>query len=338
MPQARQRGAALLALLAVVALGASWFLVPAERGKQPDRRRRKYRNAEVLNRAKQALIGYVAAQAAVLGEEQSGRSALPGGTPGYFDTSGPRKAQTAVHCTLPTVGRFPWRTIGTDKLVDAAGEPLWYVVSPGWAVKSTGVSTTASTRTRIGQLTVDGAANTAVALIIAPGPAFSVPPLRRDAPRSPGPPDHRARRTGATTSSAKTRPTRRRRDFVTTGRDGSFNDQVMRVTVADLMPGIEAAIAKRIEREIVPALKTVYVTGDLGNHRAQPAVSLSRRRSRSPGPGAGTSDYVGAAGTTRVCCPSIRSKAALVGRDPRCTLPRLRRKRRRVDSRDRRLG
>src|SRR5213075_3199340 len=46
--------------------------------------------------------------------------------------------------------------------------------------------------------------------------------------------------------------------FVMTGPSGSFNDQVLKVTVGDLMPGLEAAIANRIEREIVPQLKAIY--------------------------------------------------------------------------------
>src|SRR5207245_189759 len=44
----------------------------------------------------------------------------------------------------------------------------------------------------------------------------------------------------------------------TTGPSGAFNDQVVKITVADLMPGLEAAIANRVEREIVPQLKAVY--------------------------------------------------------------------------------
>lgn len=48
--------------------------------------------------------------------------------------------------------------------------------------------------------------------------------------------------------------------FVSTGPSTSFNDQVVRITVADIMPAIEAAIASRVEREIVPILKRVYGT------------------------------------------------------------------------------
>jgi len=63
----RQHGAALIALAAVMVLGSSWYLVSrisAESGLATAVNRA--RNAKVLNRAKQALIGYVAQQAATV--------------------------------------------------------------------------------------------------------------------------------------------------------------------------------------------------------------------------------------------------------------------------------
>ena len=80
-----QHGAALLAMLMVLALGASWYLVSrlnADSGVAIATR--KVRNAEVLNRAKQALIGYVAAQAANSGEDNPGALPCPEAA-GYFD-------------------------------------------------------------------------------------------------------------------------------------------------------------------------------------------------------------------------------------------------------------
>ncbi len=251
----RERGAALLAMLAVVMLVGSWFLVSrlnAESGTA--QAIYKARNTEVLNRAKQALIGYVAAQAAKAYEDHPGALPCPEAA-GYFDST-TQDGQIASSCTLPKVGRFPWRTIGTDKLVDAFGEPLWYVVSPGWAYTS-GTGPVINSNTN-GQLTVDGVANDAVALIIAPGPAIRV-----------------AASTGCTVFS-QVRPTTGTPDwrnylecenatyptpdatFVTRGASGSFNDQVVRITAAEILPAIEAAIANRIEREIAPALKSVY--------------------------------------------------------------------------------
>ncbi len=372
----RQRGAALLVILTVVMLGASWFLVSklnAESGMA--QAVYKAHNAEVMNRAKLALISYVAAQALKAGENNPGALPCPEAAGNYGDPN--YEGTVASSCTLPKVGRFPWRTLGTDKLVDAAGEPLWYVVSPGWARVSGNTNINSNS---VGQLTVDGtattpvaspgtvslsahgfvaddsvtfttggtlptgitagtpyyvissglttnafrisatvggsainftgttsgthnahrnppgAANSVVALIIAPGPAIVV-----------------ASASGCTAFS-QSRPTTGTPDlrnylecenatyptpdgfFATTGPSGSFNDQVLKITVADVMPGIEAAIASRIEREILPALKTVYTPATWGFTGSNPILPFASPFA-SPGPGTGTSSYQGAAAT-----------------------------------------
>ena len=173
-----QRGAALLVLLVVLVLGASWFLVSrldaiAGAFTAIDRNH----NAVALNQAKQTLIGYVAKAAAEGNESNPGRFPCPEaagnvGNPASEGTAAP-------NCTLPAVGRLPWRTLGIDKLRDSANEPLWYVVSAGWALSN---STSPPLTTYInsdcgsaggtqacttGQLTVDGSAKAAVAVIIA---------------------------------------------------------------------------------------------------------------------------------------------------------------------------
>ncbi|HEX6528749.1 MAG TPA: hypothetical protein VF004_02950, partial [Burkholderiales bacterium] len=102
-PAARrgQRGAALLILAAILAVGIAAVLVSALNSAASDSTTlNRQRNAEVLQEAKRALIGHVAKQVLDLSE------------------------------TVP--GRLPWRTLGIDKLVDAGNEPLWYAVSPSW--------------------------------------------------------------------------------------------------------------------------------------------------------------------------------------------------------------
>src|SRR5438552_9547520 len=162
--------------------------------------------------------------------------------------------------TCATVGRLPWRTLGLDKLVDSSAEPLWYVVSPGWQLVTSTTTLTINSNT-IGQLNVDGQANAAVALIIAPGAAMNVAAsagcTARNQARSAPAPTMDARdyiecfNTGTST-------------FATPGPTTSFNDQVVRITVADVMPAIEAAIASRVEREIAPLLRGVYATSSWG--------------------------------------------------------------------------
>jgi hypothetical protein len=267
-PRRYERGVALLALLVVLALGGTWFLVARMQELSANRTAAdRARNAQVLNRAKQALIGYVVAQANHAGENNPGSLPCPEAPGSFNETNGTDGKMNSAGCALPAVGRYPWRTIGTEKLLDASGEPLWYVVSPGWALTCVGCNTVINSNS-VGQLNIDGVAyttqapdDTVVALIIAPGRAISVaaspgcaawtqarpqtvglaPDLRNylECENATSPPDA---------------------NFATTGASGSFNDQVVKVTVADIMPGIEAAVADRLQRsaEFFGTLKTVY--------------------------------------------------------------------------------
>ena len=251
----RQGGFAMLAIISMIVMVSAYLLVKQLNASVGFAAEKRNRNAQVLNQAKQALIGHVAQRAALIDENNPGRLPCPEADAFYGDPA--QEGIAAPVCTLPAVGRLPWRTLGLDKLVDAANEPLWYVVSPGWALPSSSATLTINSGST-GQLTVDGMANDAVALIIAPGPAFTVQAAAGCAARSQTHP------TGAGTLDLRnylecenaTSPADA--NFVTTGPATSFNDQVLRVAAAELLPGIEAAIAERIKREIVPELRNVY--------------------------------------------------------------------------------
>lgn len=263
----RERGAALLALLAVIALAASWFLVRQLNVESGGMNAvRKNRNAEVLNRAKQALIGYVAAQAAKTGENRPGALPCPEAAADFNDPAG--EGTISYPCTLPKVGRFPWRSLGLDKLVDASGEPLWYAVASGWAGANTVINSNCASAiagmtcaSPTGRLTVDAVTSDVVALIIAPGPAISASASAGCAAWSQtrpttAPPDWR----NYLECENATYPTPDA-TFVTTGPSSSFNDQVITIRTSEILPAIEAAIAHRIEREIAPLIRNAYSTG-----------------------------------------------------------------------------
>jgi hypothetical protein len=313
-----ERGAALLIMLAIIGLGASWFVVSKLNSETGGIEAvRKKRNAEVMNRAKQALIGYVAAQAAKQFEDDPGRMPCPeaSGSFGNATTEGIAPGT----CTLPAVGRLPWRTLGIEKLVDASGEPLWYVLAAGWAkpnsttntlINSNCSSAASGLACATSQLNVDGTANAAVALIIAPGPAFSAAAATGCTAHSQvrpeaGPLEFRnyLECTNATSPADMS--------FVTTGPSGSFNDQVLTVTAAEVLPGIEAAVADRANREIVPALKSVYTApnwGLAGTDRVYPFAApfndpLTLTNPDTPD----TASYNGMAGTTQGLLPFAHS-------------------------------
>ena len=238
-----QRGAALLLMLVVLVLGTAWWLASAFSRDLNRTAEERAHNARVLSHAKAALIGYVAHTAAQPGENDPGALPCPEANAwvGDPDTEG----RAGPNCSLPAVGRLPWRTLGLDQLRDAANEPLWYVVSPGWA-KPNSTTNTLINSNSVGQLDVGGSA--AVALIIAPGRAVTtscVPP-RNQARALPAPGisalDYIECLTGASYSAS----------------DG---DQAVAVTDAELLPAIEAAVAWRFEQEMAPQIRTAYSGG-----------------------------------------------------------------------------
>jgi hypothetical protein len=259
----RQRGIVMLLLMVMIALGTTWLVVSAASNSASRTAAERERNGAVLNQAKQALIAWIATKTLEAGENNPGRLPCPEPAGYYGDPA--QEGIAAGNCTLPAVGRLPWRTLGIEKLTDGAGEPLWYIVSAGWSLSN---STTPPLTTNInsnspGQLSVDGQANAAVALIVAPGPAMNVQAAAgcaaqvqsRDKTVAPNYLDYLECDNATSPVDAS---------FVTTGPTASFNDQLLRVTVADIMPALEAAIAMRIERDIAPALRKAYAATESG--------------------------------------------------------------------------
>ena len=262
---------ALLGLLAVAVMVFAYVLTSrlnaASRFVGVDR---EY-NARILSQAKLALIGWMAVNATA--DNNPGRLPCPEavnaiGTPSE-GISAPLVTPSTPNCA--TVGRLPWRTLGLSRLVDAASEPLWYAVSPGWALQNSSTLLSINPDS-LGALVIDGqpAPNEVVALIIAPGPAMNVQAAAgcnavaqaRAAPAPSMDPANYIECFNAATPA-----------FSTTGPATSFNDQVVRVTVADLMPALEAAIADRAQREIAPALRSAAFVLDSNNPRRWVASS-----------------------------------------------------------------
>jgi len=319
-----QRGALLVLLAAMFVLGASWAVVTrlraAVRTEAPER---VAYNARLLADAKAALIGWVATTALDAAENNPGRLPCP---QAWGDVGSVNEGRAAGNCASTAVGWLPWRTLGLTQTRDASGQQLWYIVSPGW--HATGAGNLTINSNSMGQLTVDG--RSAVALIIAPGPALSVAPTaaqlaagctartQSQALALPGTPpnvlDFLECQNGTPLDNVFTTA------VVGNTTNPVFNDQVAVVTAADLMPALEAAIAKRIERDIVPVLKDVYSGATWGLAAGPPAARLFPFAApfADPGPGAGSSNYAGAAGTYQGLLPfNIVNCTASVA-EPRC--------------------
>jgi hypothetical protein len=126
----RQRGAALLLLLALSGVLAVVVVLNLLSAGAPSAQERERVTQEALGRAKQALIAYVVSELDRNPSHAPGllpcpaRASLNGvNDEGYalsVDCGGQNESQ---------VGRLPWKTLDVEPLRDGYGECLWYVVS-----------------------------------------------------------------------------------------------------------------------------------------------------------------------------------------------------------------
>jgi len=93
-------------------------------------------------------------------------------------TSNEGQAQSACGNAL-VVGRLPWKTLQTGRLIDGDGEALWYALSPGF--RQPPINLAAGP---YAQLILDGAPNV-VAIIFSPGPPLAGQTRNPNAP-APG--------------------------------------------------------------------------------------------------------------------------------------------------------
>jgi hypothetical protein len=250
-------------------------------------------NARLLADAKAALVAWVAANALEAAEANPGRLPCP---QAWGDVGSANEGRAAASCAKP-IGWLPWRTLGLPVVLDASGRQLWYVVSPGWHLPSGGATLKINSNSP-GQLTLD---RPAVALLIAAGGPLNSAPNAAQLAAScvaraqsaaltvpPNPRDYLecysgyAFRSGVADNAA----------------NPVFNDQVVAISAADLLPALEAAIAKRIERDVVPRLKGVYATAAWGLSAVHPVFAFA-----APFGNPGTSNFQGVAGTLQGLLP-----------------------------------
>jgi hypothetical protein len=304
-----QRGTALLALAAALVLGIIWMLVSAFSLASRTATQTAH-NARILAEAKAALIAWVAANALEAGEANPGRLPCP---QAWGDVGSRNEGRAAGSCANP-IGWLPWRTLGLPQTLEASGRQLWYVVSPGWHLPNSSATLRINSNTA-GQLTLDG--RPVIALLIAPGAALNSAPTssqlaagcvaRVQSPVPVIPPNPRDYLECYTASAFRS-------GVADNATNQVFNDQVVAVGAADLMPALEAAIAKRIERDVVPELKRVYATPTWGlsaEHAVYPFAA--------PFGDPGTSSFRGAAGALQGLLPFNQTRGCS---GPRC-LPSL---------------
>jgi hypothetical protein len=218
----QQRGAVFIVMLVIMIMGVAAFLVSSLNSSTLQIKRDEV-TADALAQAKEALIGRAASD-----------STMPGRLPCPEDTSlinSINEGQALSSCTLPAIGRLPWKSLGLGDLRDGNGDKLWYVLSAGFRSLPLNSDTPAL-------LTVDGVSNLAVAIIFSAGTPING--QSRPVPTSSTPPDRTqylelSNNTGGNT-------------FVSTGSAGTINDRLLLVTHDELFSVVEKRVAGEVRQ------------------------------------------------------------------------------------------
>ncbi len=223
---AAQRGYAMLAIIAAAGV-ATTALVVTSLSATAVRNEQGRKDSTALALAKQALIASAASS-----------SSRPGSLPcpdvnndGVSDQVG---NDPAAPCS-ESIGRLPWQTLGLPDLRDAAGERLWYIVSPNFQ----DISANPINASTVGGLIVregEQATNGVVAIIVAPGKPTGN--QRRDTANVNSAANYLESYVSA--SQTATVPVQ----------DPAHNDQLSIITPADIFSLVERRVAKEVQNSL----------------------------------------------------------------------------------------
>jgi len=203
--------------------------------------------ANALAQARQALIGRAVAD-----------NLRPGSLPcPDIDNDGDAESPVAFSGVCPMyIGQLPWKTLGLPDLRDGEGERLWYALSNNFLDFATAEpinSDTRGNRTVHSQSTAVTLTTEAVAVVFAPGAVTGA--QIRDTVLAMCP------TTGITilrnrcaanyleaTGGANNAALNGAGPFISASRTPSFNDRLLVITTAELMPPIEQRVARELRR------------------------------------------------------------------------------------------
>lgn len=250
-----QRGQALLVMAAIliIGFGAAFYALYSPTNVAVERDKI---TAAALAQAKEALIGYAVSRGDTVGNARPGELPCP-------DTIG--DGSDSGNCAPGLIGRLPWKTLKMPEPKDASGETLWYAVAGPF--RRYNASTTPITSDTMGNMTVYSGSTAAtlttqaIAVIFAPGAALGSQQRGTASAACSTTGTNIANNlcaanyiesTGGANNAVTNGP------FISASASPTFNDRVLVITAADLMPVVE----QRVAREMMSILQNYKaVTG-----------------------------------------------------------------------------
>jgi len=286
-----QRGQAALLVVMLVGM-ATALLVYGMVDTTTIALRRDRETAAAFAEVKRALIGWSVQRDPTL----HGSNARPGELPcpdmnndGFEDGN----------CAAGAIGRVPWKTLGIPKPKDDAGETLWYAIAGPfriWNVNMNPINSDTRGNMIIYRDTTATVVTTeAVAIIFSPGATNggqvrSCPAPDCDnhvclPPASSTPICNPANylEIAATVNNATTNG-----PFISAPRSDTFNDKIMAITTADMIPVVEIRVARALRKILEDyKLRTPCCTNFGGTTGCYPWADLSDGESDAhpPNPG-----------------------------------------------------
>ena len=267
-------------IVLMIALG-SGFLVYSLAGPRALAAQKSAETDAVLAQVKQALIGFAASPPSnATNTERPGELPCPDmNNDGFGDGS----------CVAGAIGRVPWKTLGIPEPQDGNGGTLWYAIAGPFRNKN--MSAAPINSDTLGNLSVYlGSSATvltsqAVAVLLAPGPAVGTQDRGTSIAACSTTGTSIARNlcaanylesTGGGNNAQTGGP------FIQAASSATFNDRVLAITNADLMPAVE----QRVARAMMTLLEAyynavgVYPWADIsdGNSNGSPGDAYNRQR------------------------------------------------------------
>jgi len=233
--------------------------------------RRDKDTAAALAEVKRALIGWSA--------QRTSSNALLNARPGELPCPdiNPLDGYEDGTCAPGAIGRVPWKTLGIPEPKDGAGETLWYAIASPfriWLVNNNPINSDTRGNITVYQDSMASAITTeAVAVLFAPGAALGAqnrdtvatapcPTTGTTIARNLCAANYLDLETAAGVNNATPNTNTSPPSFISRSAPVSdtFNDRVMVITTADLMPVVE----QRVARELRAALAAYYANSGCG--------------------------------------------------------------------------